>query len=58
MRKNTYPLFLKSDLFVQYIQKGGESPKSTSTSGSNSVRPTSGPLPTLLEDQELNNGQS
>lgn len=55
MRKNTYPLFLKSDLFVQYIQKGGESPKSTSTSGSNSVRPTSGPLPTLLEDQELNN---
>ncbi|XP_071128520.1 axin-1-like isoform X5 [Mytilus edulis] len=56
MRKNTYPLFLKSDLFVQYIQKEGErSPKSTSTSGSNSVRPVSGPLPTLLEDQELNN---
>lgn len=55
MRKNTYPLFLKSDLFVQYIQKEGESPKSTSTSGSNSVRPTSGPLPTLPEDQELHN---
>lgn len=55
MRKNTYPLFIKSDLFVQYIQKDGESPKSTSTSGSNSVRPVSGPLPTLPEDQELNN---
>ncbi|KAK3610677.1 hypothetical protein CHS0354_028064 [Potamilus streckersoni] len=52
MRNNTYPLFLKSDLYVQYVQKGGESPKSSNTSsGSNSARPLS--LPTLPEDQEL-----
>jgi axin 1 len=54
MRNNTYPLFLKSDLYVQYVQKGGESPKtSNSSSGSNSARPLSGPLPTLMEDEVL-----
>ncbi|GAB1610073.1 axin-1-like [Argonauta hians] len=56
LRNNTYPLFLKSDLYVQYVQQGGKSPKasSNSSSGSNSVRPISVPLPTLPEDQELN----
>lgn len=55
MKNDTYPLFLKSDLYVQYVSKEGESPKSSnSSSGSNSARPlSSGPLPTLKEDQEL-----
>ena len=56
MRKDTYPLFLKSDLYVQYIQAGGDSPKtSDNSSGSNSVRPLSGPLPTLPEGDVLRN---
>ncbi|XP_069124534.1 axin-1-like [Argopecten irradians] len=54
MRNNTYPLFIKSDLYVQYVQKGGESPKSSNTSSGSITRPVSvGPLPTLMEDQEL-----
>lgn len=55
MRGDTYQLFLKSDLYLQYVQTGGESPKtgSNNSSGSNSVRPMSGPLPTLVEDKEL-----
>nr|AKJ32472.1 axin [Pinctada fucata] len=54
MENDEYPLFIKSDLYVQYIQKGGESPKSSnSSSGTNSARPMSMPLPTLPEDQEL-----
>lgn len=55
MKNDTYPLFLKSDLYIQYVSKEGESPKSSnSSSGSNSARPmSSGPLPILREDQEL-----
>ena len=54
MRNDTYPLFLKSDLYVQYVQTGGESPKtSNNSSGSNSVRPISGVLPPLFEGEEL-----
>lgn len=54
MRNNTYPLFIKSDLYVQYVQKGGESPKSSNTSSGSITRPVSvGPLPTLLEGEEL-----
>ncbi|XP_013402825.1 axin-1 isoform X1 [Lingula anatina] len=57
MRNETYQTFLKSDLYVQYLQNGGESPKggSSNSSGSNSARPLSvaGPLPTLHEDSEL-----
>ena len=54
MRNDAYPLFLKSDLYVQYVQTGGESPKtSNNSSGSNSVRPLSGPLPTLQEGEVL-----
>ena len=52
MANDAYPAFLKSDLFVQYFAREGES--SNSSSGSNSARPvSSGPLPTLREDQEL-----
>lgn len=54
MRNNLYTLFIKSDLYVSYVQKGGDSPKSSnSSSGSNSARPMSGPLPPLVEDIEL-----
>ncbi|XP_072299136.1 axin-1 isoform X2 [Eucyclogobius newberryi] len=30
IEENTYPLFLKSDLYLEYTQTGGESPKPTS----------------------------
>lgn len=54
MKNDSYPLFLKSDIYVQFVQNGGESPKNShSTSGSSSVRPLSGPLPTLHEEKEL-----
>ncbi|XP_052263701.1 axin-1-like isoform X2 [Dreissena polymorpha] len=54
MKSNTYPLFLKSDLYVQYVSKEGVSPKSSNSSSSTNSRPvSSGPLPTLQEDQEL-----
>lgn len=53
MSCHSYPLFIKSDLYVQYIQKGGDSPNSNSSSGSNSARPLSMPLPTLPEDKML-----
>ena len=54
LRTELYPQFLKSDIYVQYVQNGGESPKtSRSSSGSNSVRPVTGPLPTLKEDEVL-----
>ena len=54
IRNDTYPLFLKSDLYLQYVQNGGDSPKTSNTSsGSNSARPLSGPLPTLHEGEEL-----
>ena len=55
MSTETYPLFLKSDVYVQYVQYGGESPKtiSNTSSGSNSARPLSGPLPTVPEGEEL-----
>ena len=52
----TYPLFFKSDLYIQDVQSGGESPKTSNTSrGSNSVQPVSAllPLPTLREGEEL-----
>ena len=54
VKTETYPLFLKSDLYIQYVQSGGESPKTSNTSsGSNSVRPVSALLPTLREGEEL-----
>ncbi|KAK7929621.1 hypothetical protein WMY93_006016 [Mugilogobius chulae] len=55
MEENTYPLFLKSDLYLEYTRTGGESPKPNP----NDQSPTSGPastvpgyLPTLAENEE------
>ncbi|KAH9504030.1 hypothetical protein Btru_067566 [Bulinus truncatus] len=55
MRNVTYPAFLRSDCYVQYVQNYVESPKSSHSSGSNSARPVSqsGLLPVVHEDKEL-----
>ncbi|KAK0049197.1 axin-1 [Biomphalaria pfeifferi] len=55
MRNVTYPAFLRSDSYVQYVQNYVESPKSSHSSGSNSARPVSqsGLLPVVHEDKEL-----
>ena len=55
MRSVTYPAFLRSEYYVQYVQNYGDSPKSSQSSGSNSARPISqsGLLPVLHEDKEL-----
>uniref|UniRef100_A0A674AFJ6 Axin-1 n=1 Tax=Salmo trutta TaxID=8032 RepID=A0A674AFJ6_SALTR len=54
MEENTYPLFLKSDIYLEYTRTGGESPKlysdQCSVSGVGKVLP--GYLPTLNEDEE------
>ncbi|KAM4598196.1 axin-1 [Polymixia lowei] len=54
MEENTYPLFLKSDIYLEYTRTGGESPKlyndKNSVSGNGKV--LSGYLPTLNEDEE------
>lgn len=54
MEENTYPLFLKSDIYLEYTRTGGESPKlfsdQSSISGNGKVLP--GYLPTLNEDEE------
>ncbi|WAQ96321.1 AXIN1-like protein [Mya arenaria] len=58
MKNETYPLFLNSNLYLSYVSREGDSPKSSNSSiGSNSAsRPvSSGPLPTVKEDQELRN---
>ena len=57
MRNVTYPAFLRSEYYVQYVQNYGDSPKSSQSSGSNSARPISqsGLLPVLHEDKELEN---
>ncbi|XP_023138301.2 axin-1 isoform X1 [Amphiprion ocellaris] len=58
MEENTYPLFLKSDIYLEYTRTGGESPKlySDQSSGSGNGKGLSGYLPTLYEksrfDQE------
>ena len=56
LRNCAYPEFLKSDLYLQYLQNAdGESPKvSDGSSGCPSARPLSaGLLPTLHEEEEL-----
>nr|XP_054762624.1 axin-1-like [Lytechinus pictus]XP_054762625.1 axin-1-like [Lytechinus pictus]XP_054762626.1 axin-1-like [Lytechinus pictus]XP_054762627.1 axin-1-like [Lytechinus pictus]XP_054762628.1 axin-1-like [Lytechinus pictus] len=56
MRETSYPMFLKSDVYVQYVNNGGVSPKSSegcSSNGSNSHPAQAGYLPTLPEDSEL-----
>lgn len=54
MEENTYPLFLKSDIYLEYTRTGGESPKlfsdQSSVSGNGKALP--GCLPTLHEDKE------
>uniref|UniRef100_A0A673MTZ6 Axin-1 n=1 Tax=Sinocyclocheilus rhinocerous TaxID=307959 RepID=A0A673MTZ6_9TELE len=54
MEENTYPLFLKSDIYLEYTRTGGESPKLFSdqslVSGNGKALP--GYLPTLNEDEE------
>lgn len=54
MEENTYPLFLKSDIYLEYTRTGGESPKPFSDhgSGSGNGEGLSGYLPTLNEDEE------
>ncbi|XP_046898258.1 axin-1-like isoform X1 [Hypomesus transpacificus] len=54
MEENTYPLFLKSDVYLEYTRTGGESPKPPSEQ---SPRPP-GYLPTLTEDVEWRNGHA
>ncbi|KAJ7992433.1 hypothetical protein DPEC_G00278500 [Dallia pectoralis] len=54
IEENTYPLFLKSDIYLEYTRSGGESPKlfgdQTSLSAGGKALP--GYLPTLNEDEE------
>ncbi|KAG8433370.1 hypothetical protein GDO86_017593 [Hymenochirus boettgeri] len=54
MEDNTYPVFLKSDIYLEYTTIGGESPKvySDQSSGSGTGKGPSGYLPTLNEDEE------
>lgn len=54
IRRDTYPLFLKSDFYLEYIQRGGESPKtSNNSSNSDCCRQPFAMLPTVHEDREL-----
>ncbi|KAL4659011.1 axin-1-like [Arapaima gigas] len=54
MEENTYPLFLKSDIYLEYTRTGGESPKifndQNVMSGNRKVLPQY--LPTVKEDEE------
>lgn len=54
MEENTYPLFLKSDIYLEYTRTGGESPKlySDHSSVSGNGKVPSSYLPTLMEDEE------
>ncbi|XP_063286757.1 axin-1 isoform X1 [Pelobates fuscus] len=54
MEDNTYPIFLKSDIYLEYTTVDGESPKiySDHSSGSGTGKGPSGYLPTLNEDEE------
>ncbi|XP_069004856.1 axin-1 isoform X2 [Embiotoca jacksoni] len=52
--ENTYPLFLKSDIYLEYTRTGGESPKlyGDQSSVSGNGKGPSGYLPTLNEYEE------
>lgn len=54
MEENTYPSFLKSDIYLAYTRTGSESPKLSSdqSSGSGTGKGIPGYLPTLNEDEE------
>uniref|UniRef100_A0A3Q3DVG9 Axin-1 n=1 Tax=Hippocampus comes TaxID=109280 RepID=A0A3Q3DVG9_HIPCM len=61
MEENTYPLFLKSDLYLEYTRTGGESPKLNSNDQSPSsgpAKPAPGCLPTLTEGEEWRQDRS
>ncbi|XP_070617678.1 axin-1 [Erythrolamprus reginae] len=59
IEENTYPLFLKSDIYLEYTRTGGESPKvhSDQSSGSGTGKGLPGYLPTLNEDEEWTGDQ-
>ncbi|XP_037670194.1 axin-1 [Choloepus didactylus] len=54
MEANTYPSFLKSDIYLEYTRTGVESPKGCGdqSPGSGASRGVPGYLPTLNEDEE------
>ncbi|XP_077383835.1 axin-1 isoform X2 [Festucalex cinctus] len=53
MEENTYPLFLKSDLYLEHAQAGAESPKYADQSPlSGNTKNLAGYLPTLNEHEE------
>ncbi|KAM4530124.1 axin-1 isoform 1-T3 [Odontesthes bonariensis] len=54
MEENSYPLFLKSDIYLEYTRTGGESPKmyTDQTSVSGNGKGLSSYLPTLNEIEE------
>ncbi|XP_041831106.1 axin-1 isoform X2 [Melanotaenia boesemani] len=54
MEENSYPLFLKSDIYLEYTRTGGESPKlySDQSSVSGNGKGLSSYLPTLNEYEE------
>ncbi|XP_068434854.1 axin-1 [Clinocottus analis] len=54
MEESTYPLFLKSDIYLEYTRTGGESPKlySDQSSVSGNGKGLASYLPTLIEDEE------
>ncbi|KAM8845070.1 axin-1 isoform 2-T2 [Spinachia spinachia] len=54
MEENTYPSFLKSDIYLEYTGTGGESPKlfGDQSSVSGNGKGLSSYLPTLIEDEE------
>ncbi|XP_061079336.1 axin-1 [Conger conger] len=57
IEENTYPLFLKSDTYLEYAKMGGESPKpygEPAPPGSGTA--LRGYLPTLNEDEEWRSG--
>ncbi|XP_060028654.1 axin-1 isoform X2 [Erinaceus europaeus] len=54
MEENTYPSFLKSDIYLEYTRTGSESPKlcADQSSGAGPGKGLPGYLPTLNEDEE------
>ncbi|XP_061702808.1 axin-1 isoform X2 [Syngnathoides biaculeatus] len=54
MEENTYPLFLKSDIYLEHVQAGGESPKPYPNQSpvSGNAKNLVGYLPTLSEHEE------
>ncbi|KAM9784875.1 axin-1 isoform 1-T3 [Syngnathus typhle] len=54
MEENTYPLFLKSDIYLEHAQVGGESPKPYADQSplSSDTKNLAGYLPTLTEHEE------